>query len=179
MTPELKEKLLLRLFSSLEYTKQFCEHFIQFIDTGLFALEQYEALPVKPTKELNYNEIKKDVELWHLKVKPNFLAMRKSMLEAFDQAKQGDFSYIRSDAGSFKALNKDMDGIRESFMDFIDPEIKSRYFKLWKLAHTEGCNIYYTLSSFWDPNEITNTKITGQIDEQLLLKHLEPGEHPQ
>lgn len=178
MKPELKEKLLLRLFSSLEYTEQFVEHFTQFIDTGLLALELFDNLPVKPLNAENYSEIQKDAALWHKKVKPNFLGMRKGMHEALAYAKQGDFSYVRCDAGNFKSLSKDMDGIREAFMDFIDPEIKARYFKLWKLAHTEGCNIYYTLSDFWDAGEILNSKITGPIDEQQLLNYLQPGEQP-
>ena len=141
-------------------------------------MKNYDDLPIKPFNAPNYAEIKKDADLWHLKVKPNFLGMRKGMQEALNYAKQGDFSYIRADAGNFKALSKDMDGIRVAFMDFIDPEVKARYFTLWKLAHTEGCNIYYTLSDFWDPGEILNTKITGPIDEQQLLKYLQPGEHP-
>ena len=178
MKPELKEKLLLRLFSSLEYTEQFVGHFIQFIDTGLLALEQFDNLSVKPLNVENYAEIKKDADLWHKKVKPNFLGMRKGMHEALAYAKQGDFSHIRCDAGNFKSLNKDMDGIREAFMDHIEPEVKTRYFALWKVAHTEGCNIYYTLSDFWDPGEIINTEITGPIDEQQLLKYLQPGEQP-
>jgi hypothetical protein len=178
MPPALKEKLLLRFFSSLDYTEQFVDHFIQFIDTGLLALAQYDALAVKPTTATNYNEIKKDADLWHLKVKPNFIRMRQNMQDAIAAARQGNFRVIRSAAGNFKGLNKDMDGIREAFMDFIEPDIKNRYFMLWKLAHTEGCNIYYTLSDHWDPGEILDTEITGLIDEKRLLSYLQAGEQP-
>uniref|UniRef100_UPI0040478541 hypothetical protein n=1 Tax=Rheinheimera sp. TaxID=1869214 RepID=UPI0040478541 len=178
MKPDLKETLLLRLFASLEYAEQFAEDFTQFIDTGLLALTEYDALSVKPTTAANYTEIKKDADLWHLKVKPNFLRMKQNMQDAIAAARQGNFRVIRSAAGSFKSLSKDMDGIREAFMDYIDPEIKARYFRLWKLAHTEGCNIYYTLSDFWDAGELLNSKITGPIDEQQLIKYLQPGEQP-
>lgn len=178
MKPDLKETLLLRLFASLEYAEQFAEHFTQFIDTGLLALAQYDALPVKPITASNYNEIKKDADLWHLKVKPNFVRMRQNIQDAIAEARQGNFRVIRSAAGSFRGLNKDMDGIREAFMDLIEPDVKARYFELWTLAHTEGCNIYYTLSDHWDSGEILNTEITGPIDEQRLLKYLQPGEKP-
>ena len=166
------------MFSSFEYTEQFVNDFIQFIDTGLLALELYDALPVKPTNAANYAEVKKDADLWHLKVKPNFVRMRQNMQDAIVAAQQGNFRVIRAAAGSFRGLNKDMDGIREAFMDFIEPDVKARYFELWTLAHTEGCNIYYTLSDHWDTGEILNTEITGPIDEQQLLKYLQPGEKP-
>jgi hypothetical protein len=178
MTPDLKEQLLLRLFSSVEYTEQFADHFVQFIDTGLLALEQYDNLTVKPLNAKNHNEIKKDADLWHLKVRPNFIRMKQNMLDAVTAAKTGNFRIVRSAAGNFKGLSKDMDGIRETFMEFIEPDIKTRYFTLWKLAHTEGRNIYYTLSDFWDAGEILNSEITGPIDEQRLLKYLKPGELP-
>lgn len=176
MAPDLKEQLLLRLFSSIEYSEQFAEHFIQFIDTGLLALEHYDALPVKPTTAANYNEVKKDADLWHLKVKPNFLGMREGILEAIEKARNGDFSYISSDAANLRGLSRDMDGIREAFMDFIEPEIKQRYFELWKIARTEGNNIYLTISNYWDVGQILDEEITGPINEQLLLQYLKPDE---
>ncbi|WP_445768121.1 hypothetical protein [Rheinheimera sp.] len=166
------------MFSSFEYTEQFVNDFIQFVDTGLLALELYDALPVKPTNAANYAEVKKDADLWHLKVKPNFVRMRQNMQDAIVAAQQGNFRVIRAAAGSFRGLNKDMDGIREAFMDFIEPDVKARYFELWTLSHTEGCNIYYTLSDHWDTGEILNTEITGPIDELQLLKYLQPGEKP-
>ncbi|MCG3727793.1 hypothetical protein [Vibrio cincinnatiensis] len=178
MTPELKETLLVRYFSSLEYSEQFAEHFIQFIDTGLIALEQYDALPIKPVTADNYNSIEKDVYLWHLKVKPNFIRMRQNMQDAISSARNGDFRIISSAAGSFRGLTRNMDGIFETFMDYINPEIKSRYFELWDMADREGSNIYYSFRNFWEPGKILNTRITGPIDEQKLLTYLQPGEQP-
>ncbi|KKO47271.1 hypothetical protein WG68_01090 [Arsukibacterium ikkense] len=178
MTPELQEKLLIRLFSSLEYTEQFVEDFTQFIDTGLLALEHYDALPVKPINVANYAEVKKDAELWHLKVKPNFLGMKQGMLEALEKARQGDFSYVMADAGNFRSLSKDMDGIREAFMDYIEPELKHHYFELWKKTDYRATNIYLTFMDFWKPGQPLKESITGPIDERWLLKHFQPGEQP-
>lgn len=178
MRPDLKENLLLRLFASLEYAEQFAEDFTQFIDTGLSALDKYNALSVKPTTATNYTEIKKDADLWLLKVKPNFIRMKQNMQDALAAARQGNFRVIRSAAGSFRALSKDMDGIRESFMDYIEPETKQRYFELWKKADFGATNIYLTHSGFWDPGQPLKEKITGPIDEQQLLKYLQPDEQP-
>ena len=178
MLPDLKERLLQRMFASVEFAEQFSEHFTQFIDTGLLALEQYEALPVKPTTATNYNEIKKDADLWHVKVKLNFLRMRQNMQDAIACAYQGNFRVIRSAAGNFRSLSKDMDGIREAFMDYIEPDIKQRYFELWKITSYEATNIYLTFSNFWDPGQLLKEKITGPIDEKQLLKYLQPGEQP-
>lgn len=178
MTPELKEQLLLRMFSSIEYMEEYSQHFIAFINTGLFALSQYEALAVKPVNHPNYSMVKTDVWSWNLKVKPNFIGMKENMIEAIDNARHGKFSTIRSAAGNFRGLSRDMDGIREAFMDFIDPAIKQRYFDEWKITSTMGSNIYLTLSDYWDPGQPLNERITGAIDEKVLLKYLQPGEQP-
>lgn len=178
MTPALKEKLLLRRFSSVDYMEEYAGHFINFIDTGLKALELYEQLPSKPASHPEYSNVVSDVRLWNLKVKPNFIRMKSNMHDAIENARQGKFSTIRSAAGNFRGLSKDMDGIRESFMDFIDPAIKQKYFEEWKITNKMGDNIYYTLSDFWDPSEILLEEITGFIDENKLLKYLSDGEIP-
>lgn len=178
MKPEFKETLLLRMFSSIEYMEEYSQHFIAFIDTGLFALTQYEALAVKPVNHPNYYMVETDVRLWNLKVKPNFIGMRENIIEAVDNARQGKFPTIRSAAGNFRGLSRDMDGIREAFMDFIDPAIKQRYFDEWKITSTMGTNIYLTLSNYWRPTELLDTDITGKIAEDDLLKYLQHGEQP-
>lgn len=176
MTPEMKEKLLLRMFSSIKYMEEYTRHFIEFIDTGLLALDTYERLPVKPTNHPDYANVISDVRLWKLKVKPNFLGMRENIEAAIVNARRGKFSTIRSAAGNFRGLSKDMDGIRESFMDFIDPEIKQKYFAEWKIVGTMGDNIYKTIDARWRAGSILNEKITGFIDENELVKYLANGE---
>jgi hypothetical protein len=178
MTPEMREKLLLRMFSSIEYMENYAQHFIEFIDTGLLALDVYEKSPSKPTADPDYSNVVSDVRLWKLKVKPNFIGMKENMEEALVNARAGKFSTIRSAAGNFRGLSKDMDGIRESFMDFIDPAIKEKYFEEWKTVSLMGDNIYYTLSDYWDPQDFLNEEITGVIDEKELLRYLSADEEP-
>ncbi|WNO60341.1 hypothetical protein [Rheinheimera sp. MMS21-TC3] len=49
--PDFKKQFLLRLFSSIMYSVQLSEHFIQLIDNRLLRLERYKALPYKLTTE--------------------------------------------------------------------------------------------------------------------------------
>lgn len=178
MKSDLKQKLLLRMFSSIEYMEEYVRHFINFIDTGLLALETYEQLPTKPVGHVDYSLVETDVRLWHKKVKPNFLLMKKNIQEAIVEARQGDYSGIDAAAGNFRGLSKDMDGIRESFMDFIDPAIKQNYFAEWKIVGTMGDNLAKTIGTRWREGSILNEKITGVIDEKELLGYLSPDEEP-
>jgi hypothetical protein len=176
MNSELREQLLLRMFSSIEYMEDYVNHFVTFIDTGLAALEAYENLQPKPVGHPAYSDVLSDVRLWNLKVRPNFLGMKKNIIESIQNAKMGKLSTIRSAAGSFRGLSKDMDGIRESFMDFIDPLVKHKYFLEREITSTMGDNIYYTLSNYWDEGEILRETITGPIDEQALHKYMLPSD---
>lgn len=166
------------MFSSIEYMEEYAQYFVSFIDTGLSALDAYQILPVKPLNHANYSSVETDVRLWNKKVKPNFLRMKRNIQESIVEARQGEYSGMDAAAGNFRGLSKDMDGIRESFMDFIDPAIKEKYFEEWDIVSTMGDNIYYTLSDYWDPQEILNEKITGVIDEKELLRYLSVGEVP-
>ena len=158
--------------------EEYTQHFIEFIDTGLLALSTYQNLNSKPINAPNYSDIQSDTQQWVKKVKPNFILMKENILESIQNARSGKFSTIASAAGNFRGLSKDMDGIRETFMDFIDPEIKKRYFSEWKITGTMGNNIRNTVNQHWLPGSILDEEITGPIDEQQLLKFLQPGEQP-
>ena len=114
--------------------------------------------------------------MWDQKVKPNFLSMRKSSEEALNFAKQNNIGYTRGLSGDFRGLNKSMDGIRESFMDVLDPKIKEEYLPRWKSTDIEAHNIEKTINNWWKPASILDEEITGPIDEKELLNYLKPGE---
>ena len=59
-------------------------------------------------------------------------------------SKQGNFDYVDSLAGDLRGLSKDMDGINETFMDYIDSNIKYQYFSNLDQAKIEGDNILWT-----------------------------------
>lgn len=178
MTPELREKLLLRMFSSIRYMEEYSKHFIEFIDAGLLAFDEYQKLSSKPFGHPLYSNIVSDVRLWSIKVIPNFLGMKQNIQESISAARKGDLSGIEAAAGNFRGLNKDMDGIRESFMDFVNPAIKNRYFSEWEIVSTMSDNIYLTLSNYWRDDEIFDEEITGLIDEPTLFSYLQPNEIP-
>ncbi len=178
MTPELKEQLLLRKFSSFEYFEEFSKHYFNFIDAAIEAVETYKASPPNPeeTDTKIVDSYNNEIVLWESKVIPNFRSMYNGMITDIESAKIGNTIGIRSAAGDLRGLGKSMDGIRENFMDAIDPSIKEKYFYNLDQANTKGDNIYRTLSGYWRPGAIHDESITGPIEEQELLNYLRDGE---
>lgn len=176
MTPEKKILLLKRKFQSLQYIEQFIAHYQEFIDTGLKALELYKKYKINNPSFVSTPDMDTDEYLWELKVKPNFLGMHASSIEALENAKYGKNSTVRSLAADFRGLSKSMDGIGESFMDVPDSDIKKHYLELWKITGKESRNIEKTINQWWKDSSILDKEITGPIDDNELLNYLEPGE---
>jgi hypothetical protein len=176
MTPELKEQLLLRLFSSLEYMEEFTEHYV----AGLQAAEDaFAVFEQKCNMDAALaNRYAMEFRQWQERVIPNFRRMKENALLSLDKAKAGDFDYMDGATGNLRGLSKDMDGIGWDWWD----EVESTYWKShadnMNKAEKMGGNIYLTLSDFWDTGETLIEEITGPIDEQVLLKYLQPGEQP-
>ncbi len=176
MTPELKEQLLLRLFSSIEYMEEFTEHYV----AGLQAAEDaFAVFEQKYNMDAALaNRYAMEFRQWQERVIPNFRGMKQDAIFALGNAKQGQTSTIRSTTGNLRGLSKDMDGIGWDWWD----EVESTYWKShadnMNKAEKMGDNIYKTLSNFWRPGSIFKENITGPIDEQVLLKYLQPGEQP-
>lgn len=176
MTPELKEKLLLRLFSSIEYMEEFTIHYeagLQAAADGFVEFEKKYNVDVNLMKRYAM-----EFRQWKERVIPNFRSMKKNARLAFNNAKEGQFSTIRSATGNLRGLSKDMDGIGWNWWDEIDKKYREPYSENMSKAEQMGDNIYKTLSNFWRPGSIFKENITGPIDELLLLKYLLPGEHP-
>lgn len=174
MTPELKEKLLLRLFSSIEYMEEFAVYYV----AGLQAAEDAFAVFEKRfsiSSELQ-NRFAMEFRQWNERVIPNFHRMRKNVLLSLDKAKEGNFDYMEGATGNLRGLSKDMDGIGWDWWDEVDQKHIKLFSENMSKADKMGENIYYTLSDYWDSGEITNEKITGSIDEKRLLKYLQLGE---
>lgn len=176
MNPELKSNLIKRKFESLNYIRQFISNYITFIDTGLSALENYKKYKKNNPNFSPSHNMNVDEQLWENKVKPNFIKMKKSAEKSLENAEQGKKSTVRSLAADFRGLSKSMDGIRESFMDILDPKVKEEYLSHWKTTSTEASNIEDTINQWWKDDEILKESITGPIDENELLNYLKPGE---
>lgn len=176
MTPELKEKLLTRLFTSLEYMETFTNHYATGLKTAIDAFAIFE-------KKYRINSILSgryamEYRQWSERVIPNFTRMRKNALVSLEKAREGNFDYIEGATGNLRGLSKDMDGIGWGWWDEVDGSYWKVHAENMNKAEQLGSNIYYTLSDFWDDDEILNEKITGPIDENALLKYLQPGEQP-
>jgi hypothetical protein len=174
MTPKLKEKLLKRLFSSIEYIEKFCNHFDKWMEAAICGFEAFE-------KKLFVNSSlvskhKSSIGQWQHRVIPNFKGMRKGMFESLEKARNGDFRAIRSDTANLNSLSKDMDGIGWDWWKEIDSNYWDVYVEHSNIAEQMASNIYYTLAMFWDTGEILDEEITGKIDEKELLEYLKPGE---
>ncbi len=175
MTPELKEKLLLRLFSSIDYMEEFTQHYViamQIADEAFSVFEQKYLADIDLS-----NRYEMQFYQWKERVIPNFQGMKENAIEAFDNAKLGQLSTIRSATGNLRGLSKDMDGIGWDWWDEVDPHYSKILAENLSKARIMGDNIYYTLRGFWNPGEILREGITGPIDEQQLLKYLQPGEN--
>lgn len=174
MTPELKEHLLLRYFSSIEYMEKFTLHFV----SGLQAAEDAFSIFEKKyqTDKRLINQYSMEFRQWKERVIPNFQGMKANAIESLKNAKNGRFSTIRSATGNLHGLSKDMDGIGYEWWKEVDPQFWDIHMKNMNMAEQMGANIYYTLSDFWNAGEILNERITGPIDEQQLLVFLLPDE---
>lgn len=176
MTPELKEKLLLRLFSSIEYMEAFTQHYV----SGLQAADDAFATFEKKcsTDSILINRYTLEFRQWKEKVIPNFRGMKNNAIVALDNAKQDQTSTIRSATGNLRGLSKDMDGIGWDWCGEVDQKYWKDYAHNMNKAEQMGDNIYKTLSQFWGPGSILKESVTGPIDEQLLLTYLQAGEQP-
>jgi hypothetical protein len=174
MKPDLKEKLLLRMFSSAEYVERFIEHFVAAMDAAENGVVDYK---IKPPKDPNLAvEYQLEIKQWETKVLPNFQRMKINAMEALSNYKKGQTSTMRSCTGNFRGLSKDMDGIGEEWWQVVDPTIRQNYFENLKIAGVMGDNILFTIIKGWKPGELLKESITGPINEQDLLKYLKHGE---
>lgn len=174
MTLELKENLLIRLFSSIGYMETFTQHYVAALLAADDAFSIFEK-KFHANPDLS-NRYAMEFRQWKERVIPNFRGMKENAIEALQNAKKGQLSTIRSATGNLRGLSKDMDGIGWDWWNEIDKSYRPPYSQNISKAQIMGDNIYKTLSQFWKPGSILKESITGPIDEQLLMVFLLPGE---
>jgi len=174
MTPEMKENLLLRMFGSFEYIEKFVTQFVSAVDAAEEGIGYYK---VNPPADLKTRlELKGTISMWENRALPNFRRMKMNALAGLEAAKVNNYDIIEGLTGSLRGFGKDMDGITDKWWPYVDKSIHEKYFTNLKAARTTGGNIYWTLRGSWKEGELLNERITGLIDEQELLKYLQPGE---
>ncbi|GAB1258005.1 hypothetical protein NBRC116494_25070 [Aurantivibrio plasticivorans] len=177
MKESTKIQLLKQYFISEEYILEFINSYQDFIEHSLRALDSYKKLKASTSLSTN-KDWDIDEELWDKKVKPNFLSMQNASQTALAEYKKNNLDYLDRLAGDFRGLSKNMDGIRESFMEALDASIKKIYFQQWKNTTRSARNIEKTINNWWKDSSILDENITGPIEEKKLLKHLKSGETP-
>ena len=175
MDPLLKEKLLLRKFSSLEYMGELAVYHHKAIEGLKKCLDAFDRSPPQHVDWENW-PIWNSPEVWKIKVLPNFQGTQQSIEEGIENAKRGNFSTIRSATGSLQGLSKDMEGIGWDWLKYIDYDLVLQFSPNLGKAEQLASNIWLTVGDYWRPGEILDEKITGPIDEQELLRYLQSGE---
>jgi hypothetical protein len=173
MDAKMKEILLKRKFSSIEYMQEMVEAHGLAVEGLKEALSQF--LDRYPDED-NRPPKSGTVDAWGLRVLPNFKGMQEAMESSLKEAKKGDTWGIRSCVGDLRGLSKDMDGVTWDWLDYIDKEIVEKFSRNLGKAEQHGENLYWTLDDRWNPGEVLDEEITGPVDEQELLRYLKPGE---
>ncbi|WP_295716517.1 hypothetical protein [uncultured Halovibrio sp.] len=175
MEPQLKKKLLLRKFSSIEYMEEFRDYHYR----ALAAMEEGIEYFYKHPPGENWHQWHRSEwpETWEERAVKNFKGMQKSIDEGIQKAQKDNFSSIRSAAGSFNGISKDMDVMGEKWWGYIPPEFRERFVNNLSAAKQRASNIWRTLGDYWKtPDSVLKETVTGPIDEKDLMRFLEPGE---
>ncbi len=179
MNPELRKKLLERMFSSPEYMRQMADYF----DKAMVGLhESLEWFEQHPPQDVDWESwhISNKPEGWRMRAVPNLERLQRAIHEGIERVeKGGSDALIRTAANNIMALSRDMDVLGEKWWDYVPQDIAFKFGKNLGQAEQMAANIYRTLGGGFAarPGAILDEEITGPVDEQQLLKYLKPGEH--
>ena len=175
MTPEMKKTLLTRKFSSIEYMQEL-EHYMEQAIQGLIDALDYFDQHCQHIDMSTWQPAEKP-EAWRDRALPNFNRILSSTRKAIVYAKQGDLSYIEGVTGSMQGLSKDMDVLSDRWVDYIPKDVAYAHGIPMGKARKIASNIWRTVGEYWkSPESVLKETITGPIDEQDLLRYLQPGE---
>ena len=177
MSPELKKKLLERMFSSPEYIERFVDYFEKAVNGLHESLEWFENNPPTDVDWESWHIADKP-EGWRIKAVPNFNRMLRSAKQGLENARNGDYQIIEGLTGSMMSLSRDMDVLGDRWWEYVPREIAYKWGKNITKAEQMASNIWHTVGDYYDEGEILDEEITGPIDEQELLKYLKPSETP-
>ena len=173
MNPELKKKLLERLFSSEAYYLEMMEYYTAALNAAKEALNWFEQH--QPTTE---KPVLDSLHAWKIRVIPNMEGYLSGKEEDVEQYRLGDPDYMEGTAFNVMSLNRNISqNVSEKWWDYVPQELQDAYFDNLYKASKMAANIAWTLGDAWNDDEILQERITGPIDEQQLLKYLKPGEH--
>ena len=175
MKPELKAKLLERMFSSPEYMRRMGEYFDAALEGLHEALDWFEKNPPED-EDWEAWHIAEKPEGWRIKAVPNLEHLSRSIWQGIEEYQKGDPDRIRGTSNSIMALSRDMDVLGDRWWEYVPREIAYKWGKNITKADQMASNIWHTIGDYYDEGEILDEEITGPIDEIELLKYLKPGE---
>ncbi|MFO7786314.1 MAG: hypothetical protein R6W87_00880 [Halospina sp.] len=177
MEPQLKRTLLLRKFSSIEYMEECQSYFRKALDVLDEALAYFEQ---------HYSQ--DDWKNWHPSEWPttwrdraqnNLENLYASLKQGIQQYQSGDPDRLRGTCNGLTALSKDMDGMGEKWWSYVPSEYEERFIRNRREAVQRASNIRRTIGGYWKtPDSVLKETVTGPVDEQDLLRFLDPGEQP-
>jgi len=172
MTPELRKKLLERMFSSKEYYLRMMDYYAKALEGAEEALAWFdENIPTKDAHAL------KTANAWRIRALPNMMGYLKGKDEDIEKYDQGDLEYMEGTAHNIMTLGRNLDNVGEKWWDYVPLEIARKFGVNLGKAEQMASNIWRTVGDYWKtPESILKENITGPIDEQELLKYLKAGE---
>ncbi|SFC77721.1 hypothetical protein [Pseudoalteromonas denitrificans] len=173
MNNKAKKILLARKFTSIEYMSEYVQYFNEMVDALIVGMSEFKHLyQQNPTLDPD------NFEDWENRGLPNLQRGAKNAKECLERAKNGSLTGISSSAGNLRGLSKDVDNIGGfgQWWQHIDKKFADAFDSALNKAQITGNNIDYTISGYWDNDEILDEEITGTIDEDELLNYLKTSE---
>lgn len=96
--------------------------------------------------------------------------------EGIKNYKKGQISTIRSTSGSLHGIFRNLDNFSWGWWGRLPSRYEDEFRRRLVNAKKRASLIMYTLSSFWEVDEILDEEITGPVDEEELKRYLKPGE---
>jgi hypothetical protein len=175
MDAKMKEDLLNRKFSSLEYMEEMSEFHKRSLEAMIKALEYFYAHP--PAEDWHTWHRSDWPETWEERALRNFSGMQASIEKGILQFKNTqELTSIEGTAGDLHGIFRDLDNIGFKWWDYVPKTLKDEFHNSLVNARDIASNIWRTVGEYWKPGSILKESVTGPIDEEELLKYLKPGE---
>lgn len=173
MTPRAKETLLKRKFVSMEYLTVYVEYFEKMVTAMEKGIQDCQQI-LLDNPQLGGDNIGS----WETRGLPILQGDLAYARDALIKAQHGDPTYLASSGGNLRGIYKDVDNIGGFglWWQHLEPSCEKAFKHNLHTAMDMGCNIDYTISGYWQDDEILGETITGPIDENELLNYLKPGE---
>lgn len=175
MDDVLRKTLLKRKFSSTEYMKEMSEWHKYAIENLESALDAFFE---RSSEHGDWHQWPASdwPETWRDRVLRNLRGTQKGIDEAIQKAVEGDNGYMEGVANEVHSIFRNLDNFSWGWWKRIPGRYESEFRLKLVNASDWSTNIMYTLSDYWENDEILDERITGPVDSEDLKRYLKPGE---